>query len=241
MLYETNVAEKRALDLLDGPTLVHVARAYIESGAPQSGSTVLTLRLSRGVSKSARMSITRTLIETYLQAEDGYRADLVLDYFEKTFGAEAQWEVALNRAELALLDGRPQATLKLIRDLKTPAGDPEQRQLELTARAHLALEEPFPAAEAHLAALNLPIPAEPERPEDLVRVLSACARAGVDGPCGALYRAASTKIDLGPRLRAHAERLRWLASGDAASPSNPNSLAEMLVRSGRSEAKEITE
>jgi hypothetical protein len=241
VLYEENVAEKRALELLDGPTLVHVARAYIESGAPQSGSTVLTLRLARGVSKTSRLDITLTLIETYLRSNDAYRADLVLDHFEKIAGPKHAYEVSLNRARLALLDGRPAAALELMRELEPPAGDPTQQRLEIIARAHLALGQPFPAADAYLASLNLPIPAESEHPEDIVRVLSACARAEVDGPCGALYRTAATTRDLGPRLDAHARRLGWVPSDGGAHSPTPSGLAEMLVRSSPSEAREDTE
>ena len=241
VLYEENVAEKGALELLDGPTLVHVARAYIQSGAPQSGSTVLTLRLARGVSKASRLNITLALVETYLRSDDAYRADLVLDHFEKIAGPEHAYQVTLSRGRLALLDGRPEGALELVSGLEPPAGDPTQQRLELLGRAHLALDRPLAAAEAYLAALRLPNPAQPEHPEDLVRVLSGCARAEVDGPCGALYRAVVTNRDLGPRLEAHARRLGWVPSGGDDRPATQSGLAEMLVRTPRGEDQETTE
>lgn len=241
LLYEGHVAEKAAMELLDGLTLVHIARAYIESGAPQSGSTVLTMRFAKGVSDESRLSVVLSLVNTYLAANDTYRANLVLDYFEKTFGPATRFWLSLNRGRLAMLNGEPGAALEELEGVETPAGDPTFIKLELQARAHLALEEPILAAQRYLEAVGLPNAAQPEHPEDVVRVLSACARAEIDGPCGALFRAVHRSIPLSHRLEAHAIRLGWQPSDQPSPSMTAAGLAEMLVQSTANEPQEKTQ
>lgn len=231
-LYETHVAAKKALELLDGPTLLNVARAYIESGAPKSAGTVLTLRLASGVDDEARREIAETLIEAYLLADDLYRADLVLSYFEKSFGSELPYVVAMNRSRLDLRSGEPRAAIARLASLQTPGGDPQWERLELLGRAHFEAGDLPAAVEALNRAVQMPNPAEFEHPETVVRVLSECARRDASGPCAELYRGAARRMALSDRLQSHALRLGWIAGADAQTDeASPRELAEMLVRS----------
>jgi len=233
-LYEEQVANRRALELLDGTTLIHVARAYIESGAPKTAASVLTTRLASGVSEESQRLISATLAEAYLQANDTYRADLVLDYFEREFGPEDAHVASLRRIELDLVAGRPEVALRRAESNKAPAGDPTFTRLELLGRARLRAGMPIRAAAAYIAALNLPNPAPLEEPAAVIRVLSACARRDHRGPCEQLYRRARASIPLGKRLGDHAQRLGWLEeSGEA--PGGDEPLAEMLINPDQEE------
>jgi hypothetical protein len=216
-LYEEHVAEKQALHLLDGATLINVARAYIESGAPESASSVLTTRLAKGLDPESRREVSTTLVEAYLRDDDLYRADLVLNYFEKTFGRELPYFVELNRARLDLLREDAESALQRVRGLSTPRGDPQFQRLEIIARAELALGRPFAAASTYVDAIGLPNAGALEHPEDVVRTLSRCARDDRSGACATLYVAARRRVSPSPRLQAHAERLGWIEGAPARS------------------------
>lgn len=228
-LYAEHVAGRDALELLDGPSLLQVARAHVEAGAPETASNILTTRLAQGVDQTSRRAISSLLLEAYLEAEDAYRADLVLKHMDREFAEISDYVTALGRAQLALLEDKPSDAIRHALSVETPSGDPTSERLETLGRAYFEVGRLDDSARAYLSALRQPMPTELEHPEIIIRILSECAREPAAAPCADLYREAKEVVPLGERLRAHAQRLGW-DDGTAAHPDQPRKgLAEMLM------------
>lgn len=126
--------------MLSAPTLVQISRAHREMNVDGGYWEDLLVHLKRGLDEEEEREVLIELIESYLVAEDTFRADVSIGYFlEQHSDSVDAWRGRHLAAARALLDGRAEVALAHLDavDSVTPPGDPMQAGLALRTRALL--------------------------------------------------------------------------------------------------------
>ncbi len=154
-LMEGPVGEVRAA--LDAPTLVQISRAHREMNVDGGYWADLLVHLKRGLDEEDEREVLIELIESYLVAEDTFRADVSIGYFlEQHSDSVDAWRGRHLAAARALLDDRASVALAHLDAVEsvTPPGDPMQAGRALRTRALLIAGRFSDAAKSLLAWLD---------------------------------------------------------------------------------------
>ncbi len=176
-LYRKHLASRQAS--LSSSSLHSIATALNRVGLNSEAAKVVRTTLKQNPSGDDFERLTVVLARSYLDADQLYLAEIVLDYFRQVRSrSEKLWEVQLTHAELLLRQGNAAAALEILRaaEKSTPKGDPRARLLVLRSEAEYALSNAEAAAAALLEALQGPWLPSLETRGRGVNVLSLCLR-----------------------------------------------------------------
>jgi tetratricopeptide (TPR) repeat protein len=195
-LMEGPVGEVRGS--LDAPTLVAISRAHRMMNVDGGFWDDLLVQLRRGLDEEVEREALIELIESYLVAEDTFRADVAIGYFiEQHDDSIDGWRGRHLAARRALLGQRADVALAHLDAVEslTPPGDPLQEAKALRTRALLGAGRTSDAASSLLAWLDgTPTPTQGVGALT-VDVTSACLRECNDEQVAQLLKRINTFED----------------------------------------------
>lgn len=154
-LFETRLAPMRAV--LNAETLVALSRAHRALGIDVGLFTELLVALRSGLPKKIERDVLLELSESFLVAEDEFRADVSTAYYlEKHEDDPDVWKGRHLAARVALRQQQPDLALAHLdaAAARTPRGDALQESRYLRVRALTAKKDPTAAASTLLEWLD---------------------------------------------------------------------------------------
>ena len=176
-LYRDHLVKR--LDSLSTSTRLLIADALNRVGLNKKASMLIRTTLKTAGNTKLLDDLTLVLARSYLDGNQLYLAEVVLDYFRRVRSrSERLWEVQLTQAELLIRQGAVTSALQLLQSAEksTPGGDPQARLLLLRAEADYRLGNAERAASALIKTLQQQWHPPLDTRGRGVNVLSLCVR-----------------------------------------------------------------